>query len=274
MRFTKSDGFYNFNHVQAEQIETIVADRKGNVFVTVKSGQTPNWLKNWVRTSDVKPLYDKNHQVVAMQLNGLIYRVGDYIVSVKEVSDDDLHFLVVPARKEVFDQLFTANYLLQRQDSSYVAANSYADEEDEDEYADDDDDEDEYDEDSDEEDDSEEPSDSGFDLLGFLSSKDYDFTDAENGDEEEEEPLTDDEDGDEDIDDSKKIVSVDTINIPDRQTILDLDDKFDNHELHVLAMAAPSRRALADMVHFGTKAVGRWVRATKHQEIRDHFNNK
>lgn len=262
MRFTKSDGFYNFNHVQAEQIDTIVADRKGNVFVTVKSGQTPNWLKNWVRTSDVKPLYDKNHQVVAMQLNGLIYRIGDYIVSVKEVSDDDLHFLVVPARKEVFDQLFIANYLLQRQDNSYVSANSYEDEEDE--YADDDDE---------EECDSEEPSDSGFDLLGFLSSKDYDFTDAESGDEEEEEPLTDDEDGDEDIDDSKKIVSVDTINIPDRQTILDLDDKFDNHELHVLAMASPSRRAFADVVHFGTKAVGRWVRTTKHQEIRDHFNN-
>lgn len=272
MRFTKSDGFYNFNHVQAEQIDTIVADRKGNVFVTVKSGQTPNWLKNWVRTSDVKPLYDKNHQVVAMQLNGLIYRIGDYIVSVKEVSDDDLHFLVVPARKEVFDQLFIANYLLQRQDNSYVSANSYEDEEDE--YADDDD-EDGYEEDPDEDEyDSEEPSDSGFDLLGFLSSKDYIPTDAESDDEEEEEPLTDDEDGDEDIDDSKKIVSVDTINIPDRQTILDLDDKFDNHELHVLAMAAPSRRALADMVHFGTKAVGRWVRATKHQEIRDHFNNK
>lgn len=272
MRFTKSDGFYNFNHVQAEQIDTIVADRKSNVFVTVKSGQTPNWLKNWVRTSDVKPLYDKNHQVVAMQLNGLIYRVGDYIVSVKEVSDDDLHFLVVPARKEVFDQLFIANYLLQRQDNSYVSANSYEDEEDE--YADEDE-EDEYaDNDDEEECDSEEPSDSGFDLLGFLSSKDYDFTDAESGDEEEEEPLTDDEDGDEDIDDSKKIVSVDTINIPDRQTILDLDDKFDNHELHVLAMAAPSRRALADMVHFGTKAVGRWVRTTKHQEIRDHFNNQ
>lgn len=273
MRFTKSDGFYNFNHVQAEQIDTIVADRKGNVFVTVKSGQTPNWLKNWVRTSDVKPLYDKNRQVVAMQLNGLIYRVGDYIVSVKEVSDDDLHFLVVPARKEVFDQLFTANYLLQRQDNSYVSANSYEDEEDEDEYADDDE-EDGYEEDSDEDEyNSEEPSDSGFDLLGFLSSKDYVPTDAESGNEEEE-PLTDDEDGDEDVDDSKKIVSVDTINIPDRQTILDLDDKFDNHELHVLAMASPSRRALADMVHFGTKAVGRWVRATKHQEIRDHFNNK
>lgn len=271
MRFTKSDGFYNFNHVQAEQIDTIVADRKGNVFVTVKSGQTPNWLKNWVRTSDVKPLYDKNHQMVAMQLNGLIYRVGDYIVSVKEVSDDDLHFLVVPARKEVFDQLFIANYLLQRQDNSYVSANSYEDEEDE--YADADE-EDEYADDDDEEEcDSEEPSDSGFDLLGFLSSKDYDFTDAESGDEEEEEPLTDDEDGDEDIDDSKKIVSVDTINIPDRQTILDLDDKFDNHELHVLAMASPSRRAFADVVHFGTKAIGRWVRATKHQEIRDHFNN-
>lgn len=262
MRFTKSEGFYNFNHVQAEQIDTIVADRKGNVFVTVKSGQTPNWLKNWVRISDVKPLYDKNHQVVAMQLNGLIYRVGDYIVSVKEVSDDDLHFLVVPARKEVFDQLFTANYLLQRQDNSYVDANSYED--DEDEYADDE---------EEEKCDSEEPSDSGFDLLGFLSSKDYDFTDAEDGDEKEEEPLTDDENGDEDIDDSKKIVSVDTINIPDRQTILDLDDKFDNHELHVLAMASPSRRAFADVVHFGTKAVGRWVRATKHQEIRDHFNN-
>ena len=256
MRFTKSEGFYNFNHVQAEQIETIVADRKGNVFVTVKSGQTPNWLKNWVRTSDVKPLYDKNHQVVAMQLNGLVYRVGDYIVSVKEVADDDLHFLVVPARKEVFDQLFTANYLLQRQDGSYVSTNSY-----------------EYEEDSDEDEyDSEKPSDNGFDLLGFLSSNDYDSTDAEDDDEEEEEPLTDDEDGDEDIDDSKKIVSVDTINIPDRQTILDLDDKFDNHELHVLAMAAPSRRALADVVHFGTKAVGRWVRTTKHQDIQDHFN--
>ena len=266
MRFTKSEGFYNFNHVQAEQIETIVADRKGNVFVTVKSGQTPNWLKNWVRTSDVKPLYDKNHQVVAMQLNGLVYRVGDYIVSIKEVADDDLHFLVVPARKEVFDQLFTANYLLQRQDNSYVAANSYEDEEDADE--------DEYDEDSDEDEyDSEKPSNSGFDLLGFLSSNDYDSTDAEDDDEEKEEPLTDDEDGDEDIDDSKKIASVDTINVPDRQTILDLDDKFDNHELHVLAMAAPSRRALADVVHFGTKAVGRWVRTTKHQEIRDHFNN-
>lgn len=271
MRFTKSDGFYNFNHVQAEQIETIVADRKGNVFVTVKSGQTPNWLKNWVRTSDVKPLYDKNHQVVAMQLNGLVYRVGDYIVSVKEVADDDLHFLVVPARKEVFDQLFTANYLLQRQDGSYVSTNSYEDEEDTDE---EDVDEDEYDEDSDEDEyDSEKPSDNGFDLLGFLSSNDYDSTDAEDDDEEEEEPLTDDEDGDDDIDDSKKIASVDTINIPDRQTILDLDDKFDNHELHVLAMAAPSRRALADVVHFGTKAVGRWVRTTKHQEIRDHFNN-
>lgn len=262
MRFTKSDGFYNFNHVQAEQIETIVADRKGNVFVAVKSGQTPNWLKNWVCTSDVKPLYDKNHQVVAMQLNGLVYRVGDYIVSVKEVADDDLHFLVVPARKEVFDQLFIANYLLQRQDGSYVATNSYADD-------DADKDEEDYDED---EDDLEEPSDSDFGLLGFLSSDDYDPIDAEDDDEEEEEPLTDDEDGDDDIDDSKKIASVDTINIPDRQTILDLDDKFDNHELHVLAMVAPSRRALADVVHFGTKAVGRWVRTTKHQDIRDHFN--
>ena len=72
---------------------------------------------------------------------------------------------------------------MQRQDNSYVSANSYEDEEDG------------YDEDSDEDEcDSEEPSDSSFDLLGFLSSKDYDSTDAEDGDEEEE-PLTDDEDG-------------------------------------------------------------------------------
>lgn len=237
MRFTKSDGFYNFNHVQAEQIDKITTNNNGDVFVTVKSGETPNWLKTWVRTNNPEILRDENDEIIGMKISDLEYLIGDYIVSVKEVANDDLHFLVIPARKVVFEKLFTPNYVLRRESDPYFDQNEVVatpdDLEDEDDY------------DSADEDD------------GW--SGDYDASNEENEEES-------------DNDDDDEIVSVETVDIPSRDEILALDDKFDNPNLLKLALASESRKALADTIHFGSKAVGRWVRVTKHEEVRDHFN--
>lgn len=238
MRFTKSDGFYNFNHVQAEQIDNIITNQNDDIFVTVKSGETPNWLKNWVRSNNATVLRNKKHEITGMKLNNLVYNIGDYIVSVKEVADDDLHFLVVPARKIVFDQLFTANYLLKRESDPYVASNEYV------------------------------ASEEDLDNEEVEEPKDEEL--VENDEEEE----TTDWNGSYNHEEAKEdqIVSIDTINIPEREIILKLEDKFDNKELHDLAMASKTRKELAENVHFGSKAVGRWVRTTKHQDIKDHFD--
>lgn len=62
------------------------------------------------------------------------------------------------------------------------------------------------------------------------------------------------------------------IHIPARNELSQVKDKFDNKDLAKLAMTCSSRAKLAKIIGYDSSTVSHWVRNTKHEEIKKHFN--
>lgn len=111
MRYTKSPLFYNFNHVQAEQISSIKVNNNNDIFIDVYEHETPFWLKKWVRSMENQNqlhFNDEDYTLIYTHNDDtkVIIETYDYIVSIKQT---DGNYLVVPISRTIFETLFRSN---------------------------------------------------------------------------------------------------------------------------------------------------------------------